>query len=178
MTTLTEAAEVLMTPYGAEATPERVAHALRYGGRAVVTLRSHKTGQHVTINLVGRMPKPGGKGWVSRGTKAGRVGIAEGATVIEVRDPDLEYPDDYVGRFYVADGEWRAGKGADAKRVWTAERVLGYALGGLVFQSEVFLATTCSFCARKLTDPVSVERGVGPECWGDATGSKVAGRAK
>lgn len=176
MSTMTEAEQVRTDEYGAIAAPEKIAHALRYGGRAVVTVRSLKTGHHVTINLVCRKRKPSGQGWVSRATKAGRLGIAEGAEVVEVRDPDLEYGENYVGRFYVNDGEWRAGRGADAKRVWTAERVIGYALAGTPLPAEVFLATQCSFCGKKLTDPESVERGIGPECYGMATRSRSASR--
>ena len=34
-------------------------------------------------------------------------------------------------------------------------------------------STLCGACGRKLTDPVSIERGIGPECFGKATGSKT-----
>lgn len=159
-------------PHGVVADPERVRHALEHGGRAVVTVRSWKSGKHVTIVLVARKRRPEGSGWVPRNTSAGRVGIGE-ADAIEARDPELEYPDNYVGRFYLDTGEWRAGKDADGARVWTAERVIAYALAGQDLQSEVFLASQCSYCGKQLTDPESIERGIGPECYGKHTKSKM-----
>lgn len=181
--TLTEMAEQLeidraprtALEYGAVATPERVRRALEFGGRALVTVRSAKSGHHVTVNMVARARKRGG-GFVPRNTVAGRIGIAEGATAIEVRDPGADYPDNYVGRFYLDTGEWRAGRSADGARVWTAERVLAYALQGRALPGEVFLAAQCSSCGKTLTDPVSVERGIGPECYGRHTGSHAAPR--
>lgn len=39
---------------------------------------------------------------------------------------------------------------------------------------SVHVEERCSCCARELTDPVSIERGIGPECYRKATGSKAA----
>lgn len=33
--------------------------------------------------------------------------------------------------------------------------------------------STCGACGRELTDPVSIERGIGPECFGKSTGTKT-----
>lgn len=39
--------------------------------------------------------------------------------------------------------------------------------------------STCGACGRELTDPVSVERGIGPECFGKATGTTtIRGRKR
>jgi hypothetical protein len=38
---------------------------------------------------------------------------------------------------------------------------------------EVVEASLCGCCGRKLTDPVSIERGIGPECFGRVTKSKA-----
>lgn len=145
------------------------------GGRAAVTVRSHRTGQHVKVVIVGRKKKDGGKGFVPRTSKAGRVGINE-ADVMEVRDPDREYPDNYVGRLYLDTGEWRSGRDADPLRAWTAERIFAFATGAFALdaQADVYLAVECARCGRKLEDPVSIERMVGPECYGKRTGSKNA----
>lgn len=166
-----ETAEV---PEYVPTTADGIREALTHGGRAVVTVRSKKSGQHVTIVLTCRAQKEGG-GYVSRATRAGRVGIDE-AYCVEVRDPDVEYPDNYVGRLYTNDRAWRSGKDADRLRAWTAEKVIAFALGGypLDAQADVFIATSCSYCGKRLTDPVSVERGIGPECAGRATGSRMA----
>lgn len=157
------------------ATPYQVLAALE-AGRALVTVRSHKTGKHVTILIVGRKKKPSGQGWLSRATAAGRVGYGTGADCLEVKDVLREYPEDYVGRLYTdkASLDFKAGQGADPIRVWTAEKVLAYALDGLALQSDVFLATTCTNCGKQLHDPESIERQYGPECWGQATVSQVA----
>lgn len=164
---------VLDEEHGVVASPARVRAALENGGRAIVTVRSHRTGRHVCLNFVVRKRKPGGQGWVSRATRAGRVGLAEG-DAIEVRDPELEYPDNYVGRYYLDDQAWRAGRSADGARVYSAEKVLDYALSGVLMQSEVFLATQCSYCGHGLRDPESIERGIGPECYGRHTSSRMA----
>jgi hypothetical protein len=42
---------------------------------------------------------------------------------------------------------------------------------------SMLAADTCGRCNRELTDPVSIERGIGPECYGKSTGSKRAKRA-
>lgn len=39
---------------------------------------------------------------------------------------------------------------------------------------SVHLEDRCSACGRELTDPVSIERGMGNDCYGKATGSKAA----
>lgn len=161
------------------ATADAIREALMSGGRAVVSVRSKKSGEHVTLTFACKARKSGGQGWLSRATGAGRVGF-EAADCVEVRDDALEYPDNYVGRFYTgANASWRAGKGADPKRAWTGEKVIAFALGGypLDHQADVYLATRCCFCGKRLTDPVSVERGVGPECYGKHTGSKMASHA-
>lgn len=159
-------------------TADGIREALTHGGRAVVSVRSKRSGEHVTVVLSCRAQKPGGSGYVSRATRAGRVGI-EDAYCVEARDEAAEYPENYVGRLYTNDGAWRAGREADRLRAWTAEKVLAYALGGypLDQQAEVFISTSCSYCGKRLTDPVSVERGVGPECYGKATGSRMAAHA-
>jgi hypothetical protein len=159
-----------------QAPPEMVRRAFEDGGRAVATVRSKKTGQHITIVLTARKRKQGG-GYVSRGTIAGRVGIQD-ADVLEARDPDLEYPDNYIGRVYLDSGEWKPGRDADPSRAWTAQKVIAYGLGrfDLAAVADVFLASQCSYCGRPLTDPESIERGIGPECFGRHTKSRLAER--
>lgn len=45
---------------------------------------------------------------------------------------------------------------------WYLSRLFG---GGDVSQVEVWHDGTCGRCGRDLTDPVSVSRGIGPDCW-------------
>lgn len=153
----------------------KLQRALREGGRATVTVTSAKTGSHVTVTLLTRVRD--GEKWVSRARKDGRVGILD-ADVLEVRDTALEYPENYIGRLYCDTGEWRPGKGADRARVWTAERVIAAARSGQALAHDLKVASECSCCGRELTDPVSIDRGIGPECLGHVTGSKAAKREK
>lgn len=160
-------------------TADFVREMLTIGGRAVVSVRSKQAGKHVTLVFSVRKKKPGGNGWVSRATVAGRVGILDG-DCIEVRDPDLGYPENYVGRFYLgANASWRPGRDADRVRSWTAEKVISFALAGngLDQQADVLIATQCSSCGRPLTHPESVERGRGPECYGRETHGRQAARS-
>lgn len=156
--------------------PEQVLRALT-GGYALVTVRSKETGRHVTLKFTGRVKGEDGR-WISRASNAGRVGLLDG-DVVEVRDPDLEYEESYVGRRYRDSGEVRVPRGVDPARGWTARALFEFALGerpSLADQADVYLATQCCRCGRRLTDPVSVERGIGPECYGKETGSRVAER--
>jgi hypothetical protein len=164
-------------PEQVEVTAERLRALLVDGGRATVSVRSHRTGDHVTLVLTARARDCAGR-WVSRATRAGRVGMNDAACV-EVRDPDLEYPDNYVGRWY-QDGGWRPGRTADRARSWAAEHVLTWATGGydLAPFAEVFAATTCCVCGRKLRHPESVIDLIGPECKGRQTEGRQAARTR
>lgn len=157
-------------------TAEGLKEALTDGGRAVCTVRSRATGKHVTVRLSAK--KRAADGWVSRATIAGRVGI-EDATAVFAEDTDLDWPECRIGSFYFASGEWRAEEDADPARVWAAEKLLYWALSGfdLDATAEIFLAAECVYCGRPLTDPESVERGIGPECFGRHTKSKMAERS-
>lgn len=161
----------------AEATSERLRAALEDGGRAVISVRSKKTGAHVSIRLAAKKKKAGGRGWVSRGSRVGRVGIAE-ADAIFADDPTLVWPEGKIGIFDLHTGEWKR-SGTDSARVWATERALMWALGSfdLSEHAEIFIELRCSYCGHALRDPVSIERGVGPECAGSRTGSRAAERS-
>lgn len=161
-----------------KATPERLKAALDNGGRATISVRSKKTGAHVTVCFVAKKKEADGRGYVSRTTIEGRVGL-KAADVIFVDDPTLEWPEGKVGAFYLDTGEWKPAKGADPARTWAAEKAFAWAhgRGALDEQAEVFIELSCCFCGKPLTDPVSIERGIGPECYGRHTGSKSAERS-
>lgn len=181
MTNLTHLAEQIES--SAAAVPEeivvsadRLRSVLMDGGHATVTVRNRETQKHVTLIVVGRKRRPDGKGFISRATALGRVGLSQ-ADLLEARDPDREYPDNYVGRWYKgANGGWKAGQDADVIRAKTAHVVLSWALAGtdLWPQAEVFISTKCSVCGRKLTHPESIEELIGPECKGKQTVGKAA----
>ena len=148
---------------------ERVGKALREGGYATITVRSLETGRHVTLTFSAKKRGKNGR-FVSRATKEGRVGMLDADTVF-VDDPNR----DAVGRFDPKTGEFKAAANAAPGAVWAATKLLAWTarpIPALEDHAEVFMALKCDTCARKLTDPVSIERGRGPECAGKATGSK------
>lgn len=150
---------------------ERVRTALYEGGRIVVTVRSKATGAHVTLAMNAKAEKDGRL--MSRRTREGRVGLNE-ADVLFVDTPE----GDYVGRLNVSTGNVSFGRAASAPDRWTTEKVLAYAAGqfDLDAVAEVFLAAQCTICGKRLTDPESIERHVGPECHGRQTASRRAQR--
>lgn len=161
---------------GVPADRSRVRLGLEDGGRLVATVRSRKSKKHVTVRLVAKQLAEGG-GYVSRATLAGRVGMAD-ADAVFVEDPGLAWDENMLGTFLPATGEWKPARGADPARVWAGYAVLRYALGVLDLeeQAEVFVACECTFCGRRLEDPESITRGVGPECFGRSTRSRPAER--
>lgn len=66
---------------------------------------------------------------------------------------------------------------------YAAECAVVYAWLGVLPEPKngsvaVVEADLCSRCGRELTDPVSIGRGIGPECFGKATGTRtITGRA-
>lgn len=150
-----------------------VRSALEDGGRAEVTVRSRATGKHVTLVFAAKKARPSGKGYLPRNTTEGRVGILD-ADRIDVTDAHAEFPENRVGGYVLKTGRFYADTDEAARR-WAAEKVLAWALGDfdLDAKAEVFLATRCCVCAHKLTDPESVERMMGPDCFGARTGSQA-----
>lgn len=160
------------------ASRERVRAALEVGGLALITVRSKTTGTHVTLRFAGKK-KDADDQWVSRAKEEGRVGLKEGAAALFVDDPDLDWPHSSVGAFWTGTGEWRPKRNADSARAWAAQHVLTWALSSYALeeQADVMISVRCSVCGHRLRDPESIERGVGPECYGKRTGSRMAGRA-
>ena len=163
-------ASALLIPDQILASATEVAHRLNTGGFAEVTVRSLNTGQHVTLTFSCKKRGPDGR-LLSRATKEGRVGM---------READIVYIDDHlremVGSFNPRTGELKLSPEADTPRAWAATKTLAWINDDYDMDAvaETFLATRCSRCARKLTDPVSVERGLGPECHGLPTSSRMA----
>lgn len=155
----------------------RVKELMEEGGRVLCSVRARESGRHVTVLLTAKARDPAG-GYVSRAKIAGRVGIGEAHTVF-ADDPDETWPDNKLGSFDLQSGEWRPDRDAEQNRLWASFALLRWALIGnldLLKIAEVFVATTCCYCGKRLTDPVSVERGIGPECFKRRTGSRAAER--
>lgn len=82
---------------------------------------------------------------------------------------------DKVGTFYPRSGKWFDADDADPRRTRAAilaamwlEGQPDTLLAGFRFQE----ASECGVCGLELTDPVSIDRGVGPTCYGKLTGSQ------
>jgi hypothetical protein len=155
---------------------QRVADALRIGGRARVTVTSKATGKHLTVRLACKKKGEDGR-WISRARKDGRVGIDD-AKAVFVDGGDAAFAG-WVATLYTGSGVWYTPDSWEDSRgehyAWAARKVITWALSGdAAFDevAEVELAEECSVCGRGLTDPESITRGVGPECYGAATGSQ------
>lgn len=132
------------------------------GGRVTVTFTSPKTGEHITVTAKSRAPQENGK-W-------GHATLAE-AKVIFFEVPNSDGFNDKIGKYTDGKG-FTADPSADKARVFCAEMLLRLAQGldlpaGLEAREE----SRCGCCGRPLTDPVSIDRGIGPECFGASTGS-------
>jgi hypothetical protein len=141
----------------------RAGRMLAAGGiEATVTLPN---GEHVTFKITSRRPR--GSGWGNCGP------TDEGArTSIRVLGSKVGWLN--VGQ----DGQWTATLITRRVEVKDAARALfGYCAGhtdekGQMGAYRVQESSRCGRCMRTLTDPVSIDRGIGPECLGHTTGSR------
>ena len=133
-------------------------------GRLTVTFRS-PSGQHVTIQAKCRRPRQGSSGW-------------EGCALSEAKVVFFQVPNsqggyaDRVAKYTERDG-FSPDTNADPARTWCAKQLLRYVNDQMLPEGlEAFEENSCGRCGRALTDPVSIERGIGPECYGQMTGSQ------
>ena len=156
---------------------ERVRNSLVEGGRVRVTVQSKETGRHLTVRLACKAKGPNGR-YISRARLEGRVGYEQADAVFaDGGDPAFS---GWVGTYYPRSGKWYPAE--DAQEApgswygWAAQAVIAWAMGegDLEQQAEVSIEAECSSCGRALTDPESIERGIGPECYGRHTKSEHA----
>lgn len=137
-------------------------------GRLVATVVSLKTGQHITIRLTCKRPPEGEeRRWrVCSFSEAQRVfaDIPRGTSLLAGESPGVYIP---------AEDVFRETRGADKARVWAALFVLK-AAAGMERSAEAYVlqSVNCLHCGRALTDPESVTRGIGPDCYGKLTKSR------
>ena len=169
-----------MTVAAPVAPREKVAEALRVGGRARVTVTSKASGKHLTV-LLSCKKRDGDGRFISRARRAGRVGLAD-ADILFADSGDFAF-DGYIARFEPATGEWRQPRSYTDPRgtdyLWAARAIMRVVvsddeavLAKFDEQAEVALASECCVCGKALTDPESIERGIGPECASRATKSE------
>lgn len=132
-------------------------------GRLTATVTSKATQAHVTLRI--SCARKVGDHW-------GRADWEHATNV---------FFDDYDGKrlaiFYPRVGKvyWESGITAAAR--WSVCSVLRFLAGKQPeFELVAYLdaAEECGRCGQQLTDPVSVERGFGPDCYGLATRSRAA----
>lgn len=144
-------------------------------GDVRVTVKMVKNGEHITYrfkcfadNRERQYDPESSKNWV-------RCPLALATHVfIEVPTPDDDGWADKVGTFYPRTGRFYADNNADALRVRHACHAAMWLNGDEKDNSllEYREESRCGACGRALTDPVSIERGIGPECYGKQTGSQ------
>lgn len=132
-------------------------------GRLVATAVSNQDGRHITVRFSAKSPGENGGRWRL-------VPLAQAKRVyVDIPGQDLK-PGDNVGNFDPAQSVMWA-TNSDQRRVNAARYIL-LAAAGRVAGDRVLQQTNCFYCGRPLTDPVSIERGIGPVCFGKTTGSQ------
>jgi hypothetical protein len=135
----------------------RAGRMLNAGGiDATVTLPS---GEHCTVQI--RTRRPQGRGWTN--AHPTEDGARTNISILGRR----------VGWLNVsADGRWALTLRTRRSDYRAAvEAIFQYAATG-TSDLRVQEASRCGRCFRTLTDPVSIDRGIGPECFGRDTGSQ------
>ena len=90
---------------------------------------------------------------------------------VEVPNAGGDYPDK-VGTFYPNTGKWFSDKQADMERIGAAAIAANWINGAeLTPGIDCHPEANCGVCGKVLTDPESIERGIGPECYKEHTSS-------
>jgi hypothetical protein len=122
------------------------------GGHAVVTLVSKRTGDRFTYRVSVSKPKEGKQ-------PVHFVSVLTG--------PDNREDYEFLGTIFPDGGYRRSMKsqiGPDAPSAKAWEWTWAHLDGPEADRVEVWHEGTCSRCNRPLTDPASIERGLGPVC--------------
>ncbi len=132
-----------------------------FGGRAVFTLRSLKTGARFTYRVKAKRAD----------LAVGAVGEAVTYFVETLRGPDNTTDYRYLGvlrrpgtLWFTAASQQRRDAASSAALVWFLERLRTGRAGTLGKTLEFWHEGRCCRCGRALTVPESVADGVGPEC--------------
>lgn len=128
-------------------------------GRLTATMKSLRTDRHITISF-SSCKKVGERQW-------DHVAFVEASHVF------INGGSSKVGTYYPKSGKiyWKT---RDQAWRFAAIHTLRAAMTGVqaTEQYEIAEANLCGKCARTLTDPVSIARGIGPTCYGAETGSE------
>lgn len=125
------------------------------GGRAVLTVRSQRTGEHRTYRI---------------NRREGDDGRKTPFFVSLLTGPDNTADYQYVGVLDESTGGLRLTRASRFTCDSVPVRAFDYVMkrvfrGELPADADVMHEGRCGVCARALTVPESIERGIGPECW-------------
>lgn len=130
-------------------------------GRLTVTVKSLKTGEHISLKFAAKAKVDGS--WKS-------VPFVDASHVFVNKASDWTYR---VGTYRPDVAVFSPANHVDAAFVFAATQVLDAAFGTPTHPlAEITESDNCGRCSRQLTDPESIARGIGPECLGKITGSK------
>jgi Family of unknown function (DUF6011) len=135
---------------------------LAVSGSLTVTITSRATSRHMTLRMRCSRRSDGPKHWPT-------VPFAD-ATHVFIDDFDGEQ----IALFDPRRGVLAFSRHATPAAQWTVGALLRYLSGvsvKLTAQAEIAASSHCLKCGRELSDPESLERGYGPDCWGELTGS-------
>jgi hypothetical protein len=126
------------------------------GGNATVTLVSKRSGDRFTYKIKRAKPRPGS------GEPPFFVSLLTGPNNTE----DYEF----LGTIF-ADGKYRHGGKSKIAPTAPSAQAWAWTWGNLTSDRvEVWHEGACSRCGRALTDPESIQRGLGPTCAERAAG--------
>lgn len=139
----------------------RASHRLSEGA-LTVTVTSKATMRHVTLRFRCRKRTESGK-WIT-------VPFQDASHVF-IEDYDWES----LATLYPANGVLRFAPHTSEAARWCVLAVLDHTSGNPAPErvAEITPEDVCIRCSRPLTDPESIERGYGPECFGLATSSSA-----
>lgn len=127
-----------------------------FGGKALFTV-SNGRGTHLTFKL--RMKEGEYRGHATK------------TYFLSVKTSDSAYGYSYVGIVNPADGLIKTTAKSKFLPETLTYKVANWAVQAVVRgklipeRAEIAHAGKCGRCAKKLTDPLSIKRGIGPDCW-------------
>lgn len=131
-------------------------------GRVKITLRSKASGEHLTISFEAARKDAG---------KWNRHPL-EQATHVFIKESPAPFGQGKIGTFYPATGKTFLVT-ENKTFIWAMAAAIHFINQGQTNpQADIAEENECGKCSRELTDPVSIERGIGPECFAKITGSK------
>lgn len=157
-------------PSRLEAHEETRAGRMLAAGDVRVTVTDAESKEHVTVRFKAMLDNRDGR--AGEGKRWLRVPLEEATHIfIEVPNASGDFPDK-IGTFYPKTGRWYADRYADLVRVGAATVAAEWLNGQ---ENQLFRCqeeSYCGRCGRTLTDPESIDKGIGPECNRQETSSK------